>query len=101
MTDFQLFGYLITAAGCAGQLGDGITSAISFSKGATEGNQLLKNLPHWALYAIKIVAGGLPILMVACPIPEVEFAGVILGVGAAIVGVEQTIKNVQLLKSLK
>ena len=101
MTDFQIFGLLVSSIGCAGQFGDAITSGISFSKGATEGNPVLAKLPHWALYAIKIVAGGLPIAMVMCPIPEIEFAGVVFGVGAAIVGIEQTLKNIQFLKGLK
>ena len=101
MSTFQLFCYLVASLGLAGQLGDLITTAISFSKGAVEGNSLLAKWPHWALYLLKIVVGVLPIAMVYSSISELQAAGMALGAGAAIVGITQTIKNISFIKGLK
>ena len=101
MSTFQLFCYIVAAAGLAGQLGDLITTVISFSKGAVEGNPILAKWPHWLLYALKVVVGVLPIVMIYSSISELQVAGMALGAGAAVVGITQTIKNISFIKGLK
>ena len=89
--------------GLAGQLGDGITSYMCFSKGATEGNTFLgmNRWPHWALYVFKFLVGAVPLAFVLSGNGYAADFGLAVGISAFIVGFEQTHANLAMYKGLK